>query len=117
MDELSIFAVGEVSWDHFKDAIARSLGLHGDDRSEADAVRHLWEIDGFEVLAIANPNYEDDCGIAFSTFSHQMVVLDADMNPGRVRRIGYKDFVQSLVTKLRLAIPNELVVVKNLQSL
>ncbi len=117
MDELCIFAKGNVDWSLFRNAVSTSLELDGTDCSDEDQLRHQWKIDGFEVLSIANPRYEDDCGIPFSTYSHQVLVLDANMTSDLVRTDNYNQLVRYLARRMSEIMPNELVIIKNLQSI
>jgi len=117
VDELSIFAQGDVDWTLFTAAIKRSLCDEGKDCSEEDVVRHKWVVDGFEILAIASPSYEDDCGIPFSDYTHEVSVLDANINADESRTSQYVCFVRHLAATMGEFLQNRLVIVKNLQSL
>ncbi|MDF1746014.1 MAG: hypothetical protein P1V19_20105 [Gimesia sp.] len=96
MDELSILIVGDFDWQQFIAAVADAVGSAGEDTSDDDDRRHQWMVEDFEVTGIANPEYEDDCGIPFTTFSHQVMFVDANatLEESRIRQ--YVNLVKSL---------------------
>ena len=117
MDELSIFVKSELDWAALKEAVKYALQLEGGDCSDEDVWRHQWIANGYEVLAIASPGYDDDCGIPFSKYSHQVLIIDAAMNSRDNLESDYQQFVRSLANEMERSIPNDLVIVKNLQSI
>ena len=117
MDELSIFVVNDIDWHHFVTTLAGVLNAAGTDMSDEEDLRHQWTIDDFEITAIESPGYEDDCGIPFAKYSHQVVFLDANATSDEFRIYRYGDLVKSVARSLDDVIPNEIVIVKNLQSL
>lgn len=116
MDELSIFVVGDIDWQRFVTAIAGALDSAGRDMSNEDDRRHQWIFDDFEVTAIANPGYEDDCEIPFTDYSHQIMFIDANATCQQYRIRQYADLVKTIAQSLGEVIPNDLVIIKNLQS-
>lgn len=117
MDELSIFVKSELDWSALKQSVSNALKLEGGDCSDADVWRHQWVAKGYEVTAIANPAYDDDRGIPFSCYSHQVLILDAAMNSRDSREYDYQQFVFALANEMKRSIPNDLVIVRNLQSI
>ncbi len=112
MDELSLFATHQVDWDQLLDAMSSLLKsqvlARENERSE-------WRYRDFSVVAIREPKYDDDCGIPFSTYSHEISVLDLAMSPGRESE--YVALIQSLRKRLVEEYGIETVAVRNLQSL
>lgn len=117
MDELSIFVKRDFDWMTLVAAVKDCLGLEGEDCSDEEVSRHQWMVHGYEVLAIRSPAYDDDCGIPFSQYSHQMLILDAAMNTRDNLAQEYEEFVRRLAIQIERMIPNEIVIVKNLQSI
>lgn len=117
MDELSIFVKSELDWFACKEAVKNTLQIEGEDCSDENVRRHQWIANGYEVLLIASPGYDDDCGIPFSQYSHQVLILDAAMNSRENRESDYELFVRNFAKEMERSIPNDLVIVKNLQSI
>ena len=116
MDTLSIFVIGDLDWHQFIQSISHILDSAGEDISDDDSRRHQWLVDDFEITAIADPKYENDCGIPFTDYSHQVVIVDANATFEKCRIRQYTDLAKSLTLAIDSIIPNDLVVVKNLQS-
>jgi hypothetical protein len=117
MEELSIFVRHELDWAVLKDAVKIAVNLEGDDRSGEDFSRHQWGTNGYEVVAIESPMYEDDCGIPFSQYSHQLLIHDTAMNTRENHEEQYYLFVRSLAKQMERLVPNKIVIVKNLQAI
>ncbi len=116
MDELSIFVVGNIDWGQFVAAIVDVVGFRGKKGPDEEYLQHQWLIDEFELNAMANPDYEDDCGIPFASYSHQILFLDGNATFEESRVSKCVDLVKSVAKSLGEEVRNELVIVRNLQS-
>jgi hypothetical protein len=77
VSDLDIFLT-RPNWEDALDAVSRILGSNGVVEGDAIGRRCVWRVVCLQVVAIDNPQLDDDQGIPFSTFTTELTFLIND---------------------------------------
>jgi hypothetical protein len=102
MSDFQIF-LNKPEWNELLASVTRILCIPGVDRSGEMGRTHVWRLIGVDIVAIDQPELDDDVGIAFSTFTSELIVEIHD----RVHLKEAEDFREALAVLLALQLKTE----------
>ena len=114
MKTLSVF-LKKKAWQALQEAISQIVGMPGRDDSDDISRRHAWDVFGLEIVAIDEPDLDDDQGIPFSSFSSQVNLTISNMDYPHEADALRHAFAALLVLRLRSHLDPDTRLVLNLQ--
>ena len=116
MDSIDIFLTARSSWLQRLECISKFLGVPGTDDSDSLGLRHVWHVCGLDIIAINNPDLDDDLGIPFASYNMQVNLSlsnQSDLTTTDQLRLA---LAKAMTLKLQRQMGKNATVIRNLQK-
>ncbi|MBR8829001.1 MAG: hypothetical protein DSM107014_14065 [Gomphosphaeria aponina SAG 52.96 = DSM 107014] len=117
MDDLSILIKTNITWLSFVELFAKLIGSKGMDKTNDMGSLHLWHLLDFDLIAIYEPNLDDDQGIPFSSYNFLLDFVLTDCRDLELNKQFCYTLAKLLMVKIKREISQDTILVKNLQRI